>query len=469
VLKKYEWSLVNIYNKGFLTSLILWIGIFLPKLILVAKKQLLTIFIIVLIILTTELSLSQPEREIKDSWTLKDCINYALENHPTIISANQNCISAQAQIKKTKSDYYPQVDLVSQNSYFNIPVTAINQGQLIRTQESYQILLQLNQTFFRLGRKEEVEQSKQNLLVAQANLQKVKQDLVLEVIKSFYDVLRAEYLAKVSEEALNLAKEHLQMTQEMVSAGTAASVDILPLEVEVANNNLALIKSVNQIKLAKSTLKRAIGLSTLEDIKVAEPLVKPLEGEFELNQLLTDAYNLRPELVEIESRIRFDELAVRINKLKHISTFDISGNYNREIYTSLTPRPEYWSVNARVVLPLFDGGYIKGAITSAEADLNNLKAQREQLKQDIGFEVEQAYLKLNEAKELIKATEKNVEEAELSLKSAEERYKEGVAIIIEVIEAQTKLATAKVNHIQSLYDYNIALANLKRAIGKEMY
>jgi outer membrane protein TolC len=97
--------------------------------------------------------------------------------------------------------------------------------------------------------------------------------------------------------------------------------------------------------------------------------------------------------------------------------------------------------------------------------IKELELTQEGLVEMLKFEVRQAVLKINEAEQSLLSQEKNVKQAEESLRIAELNYNEGLVTILDVQQAQTALAQAKTNHSQALFDYVVARAELDKAMG----
>jgi outer membrane protein TolC len=118
-----------------------------------------------------------------------------------------------------------------------------------------------------------------------------------------------------------------------------------------------------------------------------------------------------------------------------------------------------------VSVPLFTGGRIKGDITQAEAQLRQNKAEAENLRGQVDYDVRTAFLNLNAAKEQVDVAQRNVELANESLARSKDRFTSGVTDSVEVVQAEQALASANDQYITSLYNHNFAKLSLARALG----
>ena len=116
-------------------------------------------------------------------------------------------------------------------------------------------------------------------------------------------------------------------------------------------------------------------------------------------------------------------------------------------------------------MPIFTGGRIKGDITQAEAQLRQRKAEAENLRGQVDYDVRTAFLNLNAAKEQVDVAQRNVELANESLARSKDRFTSGVTDSVEVVQAEQALASANDQYITSLYNHNFAKLSLARALG----
>ena len=124
-----------------------------------------------------------------------------------------------------------------------------------------------------------------------------------------------------------------------------------------------------------------------------------------------------------------------------------------------------WTVYGTVSWNLWDGGVTDAKIKSANAGLKSAEELLLQTRETIELEIRQDYLNVLSAKEQIRAAEASVEQAEEAYKIATVRYRSGVGINLDVLDAQLALNQARTNYITALYNYNIGLATLENAMG----
>jgi outer membrane protein TolC len=247
----------------------------------------------------------------------------------------------------------------------------------------------------------------------------------------------------------------------------APQVDVLKAKVTLANARQNLINSNNGIKLAKSyfnnLLNRAMDKKvTLEDILSFE------EINFDLPSLAGEAFDNRPEIGEVESRLRMAEEGVKIARSNFFPQVMFIGNWDRQKGAEIPVGEweESWNAVIQVNMDIWDWGENRNELRRAKAQHEQLRSSLTLLKNGIELEVHQAYLELLAAKERIKVQEQAIREAERNFRDTSLRFKEGIATNTDVLDAQTMLSQTRSDYYRALYDYNLALAALERAVGR---
>jgi outer membrane protein TolC len=123
------------------------------------------------------------------------------------------------------------------------------------------------------------------------------------------------------------------------------------------------------------------------------------------------------------------------------------------------------NLQAGLRIPLFTGGRIKGDITQAEAAVRERKAEAENTRGQVDYDVRTAFLNLNADKEQVVVAQKNVALANENLARSKDRFISGVTDSVEVVQSEQSLASANDQYITSVYNHNVAKLMLARALG----
>jgi outer membrane protein TolC len=192
---------------------------------------------------------------------------------------------------------------------------------------------------------------------------------------------------------------------------------------------------------------------------------------YTLDEAREIAYETRPELKSFEAQRRAQDQNIATARRGHLPDLIFDGNYARRHVSNdgglnTFPLLSSWQVQLTLNIPIFDGFRTTNRVDETLHTYYVIKAQEEQQRQQVALDVEQAYLRLVELRERIKANEAAATAAKENLDLANGRYQVGVGSIIEVTDAQQLYTDAQTTYVRALYDYKIADAQLTRAIGK---
>jgi len=183
---------------------------------------------------------------------------------------------------------------------------------------------------------------------------------------------------------------------------------------------------------------------------------------------LTRAVQNRPEISQLRFQKQMAGEALKMARAASLPSIALSGQYNYwsdHLNFKENNWSNYYSVNLVLTLPIFNGFATSARVAQSKAMIKELELTQKGLANTLKFEVRQAFLKLEEAKESLISQEKNVEQAQESLRIAELSFEEGMVTVLDVNQAQTALTQAKTNYSQALYDYVVSLAELDKAMG----
>jgi outer membrane protein TolC len=176
----------------------------------------------------------------------------------------------------------------------------------------------------------------------------------------------------------------------------------------------------------------------------------------------------RPEISQLKYQKQMAGQGLKLARASNLPSFAVSATYNFWA-DQLNFRKDTWqsfyTVNLVFTIPLFNGFATSARVAQSKAMIKELGFTQKGLIDIIKFEVRKAILRLQEAKESLLSQEKNVEQAQESLRIAELNFSEGLATTLDISSAQAALSQAKTNYSQALYDYVMSLAELDKAMG----
>lgn len=302
-------------------------------------------------------------------------------------------------------------------------------------------------------------------LSARIDVERTREQTVLDVRNAFYQVLRARAALEVAEANLASLEEHLRQAQAFYEAGVKAQFDVLRAETQVANARQGTIAARNAVELAKAALNNTMG------IDVTTPTVVRAQDEIqvaipEYRSSVVTAYEKRAEVQQAQVGIELARRGISLARAGGRPSLAFSVNTSATADGgAFQPKAFQWNAIAALSYPLLEGGLTRARVRQAEAEVEAAQVAEQQVREGVALEVQQAILSMNEAAERMQAAGKNVEQAREALRLAKVRYQEGVSTALEVTDAQTTLTQAESNLVNARYDYLQARARYLRAIG----
>ncbi|MEN6645275.1 MAG: TolC family protein [Armatimonadia bacterium] len=399
--------------------------------------------------------------------TLQQALDQALRCHPDVLSAQAAVVQARAQARIQEARRWPTVDLegsVNKTQSLGRPsnvggVVIVSSGQRSTQRD---VAAVLNYNVYETTREREIRRA-QTLAEAQAfGVPDAQRLLAFEVRQAYYNILAQRQLARAMMQSLAAAERHRDMVAARIEAGTAPESDLLPVEVEVAQARLDSVQAETQLEVALASLKALLQLPVDTTLNLADTLP---EGTFSgtAQQLVTLAEQARPDVSEQRLNVRAAQLATEAAKQQRGVQLEAGASADYGRHTGVTG--EAWSLQVGATYPLFDAGSARAAAVSAQAQQEQAVQRLNGLLLNLQRDVESALQQLRQTTTGMEVASVARRSAENSLAAAEARYKEGLAIIIEVTDAQVALLQAQVSEVQARYDHSVALASLTEAVG----
>jgi outer membrane protein TolC len=398
--------------------------------------------------------------------TLDEAIQIALENHPSIKAARERIGAQEAVVGQQMAAYYPTVNL---SNFYQTGTQTTGAPTTDRAFERYQTQANFAITLYNFGKREGTVQSARDVLdVTSFNYKTSVDDVVVRVKQAYFTYLGLRALVKVGEETVKNRQLLARQAQGFYEVGTRARIDVARAESNLYVAEANLITAQNAVKVAWAILKNAMGVRDLPERPLVED-VTMTPVPYTLDQAKEIAFASRPELKSFDAQRKAQDQLIAVARRGHLPDliFDANHRYSGTSFDGPGPflRPS-WQVQTSLIFPIFDGLRTTNRVEETLRNYYVITNQEELQRQQVALDVEQAYLRLVELQERIKANEAALNAAKENLDLANGRYQVGVGSIIEATDAQTLYTEAQTTYIRTLYDYKIAEAQFIRAIGQ---
>jgi outer membrane protein len=411
------------------------------------------------------LSLSAPMATPAAQLTLAEALARRAEASRVLKMATLDEQIATERITANRSTYLPRVDVQGGYTAQLEPQSVTTQfGSLDMQDADYAYAsLAITQTLFDFGRTgARIRQAEALRDATRSTFRTQEQELFLKTVASYFRVLQEQKLLVAADDEVAQMTDHLSVAKNLYDQGVVTRNDLLQAEVRLASSKQRRLATANRLDNAWLDLNDQIGAlpgaraELVEDTKVdlavfSEPAEKAIAQRPELQT--------QRKLVEArESDVRetrtgyFPELFAKLG-LDYVQNDKVR---EQAIY----------SATVGLKINLFDGFATTARHRQAVKNRSRAEVQLHQLETDLALEYRTAVNDARVAKERIGLTETSIRQGEENLRINKDRYSEQVGTATDVIDAQTLLTQVRVENYQALFDYEVALARVKRARGE---
>jgi outer membrane protein TolC len=290
-------------------------------------------------------------------------------------------------------------------------------------------------------------------------------DFVIHVAGNLYiQALAASARVDAVRAQQQTAQALYNQALDLKQGGIVAGIDVLRAELQLNAQTQRATTAVNEFEKAKLQLARAIGLPLGQPFALDANLPDVPAADMSLDTAVELAYKSRPDYLAALERVRGAESERQSVIGSALPSVHLNADYGA---IGLTPgdAQSTFAVMGAVNVPIFQGGRTRGRLAEADADLRTRRAEAEDLKTSIYYEVRGAFLDLETTAQQLAVAGKARDLAGEQLTQARDRFAAGVASNIEVVQAQDAVAVASEQFIAAQYGYTLAKGALIRGVG----
>lgn len=409
-----------------------------------------------------------PSREVQHL-RLRDAINMALRYNLGEIESGENARLARGERLHALSGLLPQVNAgASENvEQFNTATLGIKAPFIpsVVGPFSYSAAAaSLTQTLFSLPAIQHFRAARTAEQAAQLNYQDTLDVITLVVGSAYLQVIATNSRIAAADAQVRNAKALYDRAVDQFQSGTSPKIDVTRSGVQLHTEQYNLSIARNDFAIAKLNLARAIGLPLGQVFEIADQIPYADLNPQTVDEALSGAYRSRSDFRAALKSMKSAQEQLSAVRGERYPVLAVNGDYGVQGATFGHSHGAF-AFQAGVSVPIFTGGRIKGDLTEAEAVLRQRKAEAENLRGQIDYDVRTAFLNLQAAQEQVAVASQNVDLANENLSRSQERFAAGVTDSVEVVQAQQSLASANDQYISSLYSHNLAKLELARALG----
>lgn len=411
---------------------------------------------------------------------LKDCIEQAYANNPMIRAAIEKQNGAAERFGEARAARSPKFTFAETYTSTNNPtlsfMSALNQRAFTPAMLAtinkppntwnYNSKLTLMQPIYTGGMiSAAVKASRAGREATNYELERTKQMIRYNVKSSYLRIIVVEKNLDVVNRALETANAFQKVAEDMLKNGMVVESDVLSAQVRVASLEEMRVTVENQIRLTKAGLLMVMGGDQGRDIEVDSGELENTTFEGTLMEYIAKSSTNRPDLLAIEKGIAARTQGVKMAEAERRPQLAVMANYDLDNSKIFGHDGQSWFVGAPLSVTLFDGGAARHKVREARAGLEEMRWQKETMRQGIEMEVRQAWSNVEAAKKRMEVMEKAAMQAEEAYRIVENRYKNGLAIDVEALSGEAARTEAQTHYLTSLYDFVVGIETLKLVAG----
>jgi outer membrane protein TolC len=401
--------------------------------------------------------------------SLQDAINMALRYNLGAIESGEEVQITRGQRLIALSSLLPQVSAgvfenVGQTSLATFGFKLPGVPTVIGPYSYSTVDANLTETLFSFESIQRFRAARTAEHAAQLSYQDILDVVTLTVGNAYLQVIETNSRIEAQLAQVRNAQALYDQAVGEYQAGTSPRIDATRTEVQLHTEEYNLSVARNNFAIAKLTLARAIGLPLGQAFDIADQLPYSDINPPTVEDALKAAYRSRSDFRAALDSQKAAQQTLSAAKGERYPVVAVNGDYG-DIGATFGHSNGNFNVQAGVRVPIFTGGRIKGDITQAEAALRQRKAEAENTRGQVDYDVRTAFLNLSADKEQVDVAQKNVALANENLARSKDRFTSGVTDSVEVVQSEQSLASANDQYITGVYNYNLAKLMLARALG----
>lgn len=426
--------------------------------------------------------------DMPQQWTLRDCIDYALEHNITIRRNRISVKSTQEDVKTAKADFLPSLSGNISQRIVNRPNSAsgtIISGDNITTSESKTSYngsygIDANWTVYNGSKRvNTVKQQQLNSRMAELSVDESENSIEESITQLFVQILYSDEAVKVNESTLEVSRQQYERGRQLFDAGSIASSDLAQLEAQVSSDNYQLVTAQTTLQNYKLQLKQLLELDgdfemTLDMPRMDDSSVLiPLPSKDDVYQT---ALNLRPEIESGKLNIESSDLSIKLARASYIPSLSLSAgigttNANGNDFSFSEQVKQNWnnSIGLTLSIPIFDKRQTKSAVNKAKLQRQTSQLDLLDNQKTLYKTIESLWLSANSAQQQYVAATQKLKSTQASYALVNEQFSLGMKNTVELLTEKNNLLSAQQETLQAKYTAILNAGLLRFYQGEEIY
>ena len=294
--------------------------------------------------------------------------------------------------------------------------------------------------------------------------------LVQSVKTAYYSALRSKMLVAVDSDAVKRSDERLRVTQSRYDLGSAAMSDVLRAKVQLATDQLSLVSDANAYQSALVNLAFVMGIPVNEQFDITDKLPE-VKSNATYEEALSEALSQNPDYRRAQFDLYSSKDAAQLAYSNNLPSLNFSVIHSTSVpkasqLTDFKRQDANYTFSVSLGFNIFNGFIDYANVRAARNNVNTASENLKNTKNSVALAVRQAFLDIQKAEQERELSDQSVASAQEDYNLVKEKYDLGAAAILDLLDAEVALKQAQISQVQALFDYNLAVANLDKAMGK---
>jgi outer membrane protein TolC len=404
------------------------------------------------------------------SLSITDVINRALAYNLGVLLAQNGVNHAHGTRQRVLSEMLPNITgRVSESrqvvnlAAFGFPLPA-GIPSIVGPFNLFDARVYLSQSVLDFKAMNDAKAETHNIAAAQYDYKTARDLVVLVATVSYAQALTASARVDATEGQVDTSQALLNQASDLKANGLVAGIEVLRAEVQLDTDRQRVTAAKNEFEKSKLQLARLIGLPIGQTFALANQLTQVAIPDMTLEAALDRAYKTRPDYLAALQRVLAAEAKRQAASGEMKPAIRVTANFG-DLGLSIADSHSTYAVTGAVEVPIFQGNRARGRLLEADAELRDRRADADDLKAGIYYEVRTAMLDLDSGNEQLEVAARARDLAATQLTQARDRFAAGVTSNIEVVQAQGAVTLANDQYISALYATSLAKGALVRAVG----
>lgn len=400
------------------------------------------------------------------SWSLRQCIDYAIEHNVSIKLQETNVKSQEVALSTAKNSRLPNLQASASESVgFGRGLTS-NNTYANRNTQSTSFDLGTSVPVFTGGQiSNQIKQNKLNLQAALADLDRAKENVSMQVVSAYLETVYQKDLVEVAQRQVELSQAQERRMEVLFRNGKVSETELAEAKAHVASDELSLTQQQNTAMLALLDLSQLLELASPDGFDILQPVANDPSAVLlsTPDAIYAEALGIKPQIQSGELNVESAQRGVKIAQAGYYPSVYLSGGMGSSYYKTSGFEAATFKkqmndnfnqyIGLSVSVPIFNRFATRNAVRSARLQVNAQQLQLEETKKALYKEIQQAYYNALAAQKQCLSSDAALQSSQTAFELMQRKYENGKATPTEYQESKTALQRSEATALQSRYTF----------------